>query len=89
MSAKNNGEVNHYEVNFEGVNDQITIRRPTFDVSNDDAQAVSNNQSPEIITDHHKTALSKIDNAKFSCFHVRAVLVSGVGFFTVIMMNET
>ena len=28
-------------------------------------------------------ALSEIDNAKFGWFHVRAVLVSGVGFFTV------
>lgn len=28
-------------------------------------------------------ALKAIDNAKFNWFHVRAVLVSGVGFFTV------
>ena len=30
-----------------------------------------------------KAALHKLDNAKFSCFHVRAVVVSGIGFFTV------
>lgn len=29
-----------------------------------------------------KEALAKLDNAKFSCFHIRAVIVSGIGFFT-------
>ena len=30
-----------------------------------------------------KEALAKLDNAKFGWFHVRACVVSGIGFFTV------
>lgn len=30
-----------------------------------------------------KETLNKLDNAKFGCFHVRACIVSGIGFFTV------
>jgi hypothetical protein len=37
--------------------------------------------------DKKQKTLSAIDNAKFGCFHIRAVLVSGVGFFTVIKYN--
>jgi hypothetical protein len=31
-----------------------------------------------------KTALQKLDEAKFSWYHVKILLVNGVGFFTVI-----
>jgi hypothetical protein len=31
-----------------------------------------------------KEALDKLDNAKFGCFHIRACVVSGIGFLTVI-----
>ena len=30
-----------------------------------------------------REALKKLDNAKFGWFHVKAIMVSGVGFFTV------
>ena len=30
-----------------------------------------------------KYLISKLDNAKFGLFHVKAILVAGVGFFTV------
>lgn len=33
-------------------------------------------------------ALSKLDNAKFGWFHVKACVVSGIGFFTV-KLNST
>lgn len=35
-----------------------------------------------------RKALSEIDNAKFGSFHVRAILVSGVGFFTVKLIKS-
>jgi hypothetical protein len=35
------------------------------------------------LDDQKQKSLDKIDNAKFSCFHVRAIVVSGIGFFTV------
>jgi hypothetical protein len=38
-----------------------------------------------------KEALDKLDNAKFGCFHIRACVVSGIGFLTVtlqIMFNK-
>jgi len=38
-------------------------------------------QSNEL-TERRRAALAEIDTAKFGWFHVRAVLVSGVGFFT-------
>ena len=31
----------------------------------------------------HKENLAKLDNAKFGWFHVKACIVSGIGFFTV------
>ena len=31
-----------------------------------------------------RQALEELDNAKLSWFHIRACLVSGIGFFTVI-----
>jgi PHS family inorganic phosphate transporter-like MFS transporter len=34
------------------------------------------------LTERRRAALAEIDTAKFGWFHVRAVLVSGVGFFT-------
>jgi PHS family inorganic phosphate transporter-like MFS transporter len=37
---------------------------------------------PNELTERRRAALAEIDTAKFSWFHVRAVLVSGVGFFT-------
>lgn len=37
----------------------------------------------EYLRQKKKETLDKLDNAKFSCFHVRACIVSGIGFFTV------
>jgi hypothetical protein len=33
-----------------------------------------------------RDALAKLDNAKFGWFHVRAIVVSGIGFYTVNMI---
>jgi hypothetical protein len=30
-----------------------------------------------------RKTLDTFDNAKFSCFHVRTIVVTGIGFFTV------
>ncbi|CAG8626626.1 8111_t:CDS:2 [Funneliformis mosseae] len=38
--------------------------------------------SGEDLDETRRTALEKIDNAKFGWFHIRACLVAGVGFFT-------
>lgn len=35
-----------------------------------------------------RAALAEIDNASFSWFHVRTVLVAGVGFYTVRMIFD-
>ena len=32
----------------------------------------------------HRENLAKLDNAKFGWFHIKACIVSGIGFFTVI-----
>ena len=50
--------------------------------SSDDEQ-----ETKESIAERKNKALKEIDNAKFGCFHVRAILVSGVGFFTVIYFS--
>jgi PHS family inorganic phosphate transporter-like MFS transporter len=50
-------------------------------VKNDSSGDELDNKDSE--TSKKVKALSQIDNAKFGWFHVRAVLVSGVGFFTV------
>ncbi|KAF9206816.1 Inorganic phosphate transporter pho84, partial [Haplosporangium sp. Z 27] len=34
------------------------------------------------LNERRREALSKIDNAEFGWFHIRACLVAGVGFFT-------
>lgn len=34
-----------------------------------------------------RQALEELDNAKLSWFHIRACLVSGIGFFTVIYLK--
>lgn len=34
------------------------------------------------VADRRRAALSEIDNARFSWFHVKACLTAGVGFFT-------
>jgi hypothetical protein len=38
----------------------------------------------EYLRQKKKETLDKLDNAKFSCFHVRACVVSGIGLFTVV-----
>jgi hypothetical protein len=50
-------------------------------VKNDSSGDELDNKDSE--TSKQIKALSHIDNAKFGRFHVRAVLISGVGFFTV------
>ena len=39
----------------------------------------------QLINEHERkrVALKKLDDAKFSWFHVRVLAVNGVGFFTV------
>lgn len=37
----------------------------------------------EYLKQKKKETLEKLDNAKFGWFHVRACIVSGIGFFTV------
>jgi hypothetical protein len=41
----------------------------------------------EYLRQKKKDTLKKLDDAKFGWFHVRAILVSGIGFFTVRTMN--
>ena len=41
------------------------------------------NRNIQLQNDRKKKALQEIDNIKFGWFHVRAILVSGIGFFTV------
>lgn len=39
-------------------------------------------QAYRTVADRRRAALSEIDNASFSKFHVKAVMTAGVGFFT-------
>ena len=41
-------------------------------------------QNTEAFSKHH-AALKKLDSAKFSWYHIKILLVNGVGFFTVII----
>ena len=48
------------------------------------SDAISNsNKNNAADKSERMEALSKLDNAKFGWFHVRACIVSGIGFFTV------
>ncbi|KAI8075169.1 phosphate:H+ symporter [Gongronella butleri] len=49
------------------VNEQVTTVQETYTIS---------------ATERRRIALEEIDNAKFGWFHIRACIVSGVGFFT-------
>jgi hypothetical protein len=44
---------------------------------------ILNDENNRSLEEQKKKSLHAIDNAKFSCFHVRAIAVSGIGFFTV------
>jgi PHS family inorganic phosphate transporter-like MFS transporter len=48
---------------------------------NDNSVPVPNKKQSQTLKKNK--ALSQIDNAKFGWFHVRVILVSGIGFFTV------
>ncbi|EGG08090.1 uncharacterized protein MELLADRAFT_42986 [Melampsora larici-populina 98AG31] len=65
--------------------DPIAVTPPPKTISDFDHPMTKSDQPQDRQVDlgeRRRAALAEIDNARFGWFHVRAVLVSGVGFFT-------
>lgn len=45
---------------------------------------MANREEPSDSSNRGKTALKRLDEAKLSWYHVKILVVNGVGFFTVI-----